>query len=269
MSKVRLYGSTSGYIEVQAPAVASDSTVTLPNGPFDFEAGYRYAGTRYFTSDGTFLKADPLGTGDIGLRAIRVRCVGGGGGGGGAAATGASQNAIGRGGGGGGYAERFFTDIASLDTLVTVTRGAGGTAGAAGNNAGAEGGVSQFGGSLDAWITRASGGAGGGGGVAAGLGGFLGGAAAGDGEQGDLLLAGSQSTAVQYIFASSVVGSIPGSAAGGFGTYLSAGTTSGSNGTTGRLYGGGGGGGLNVQNQATAKTGGAGGNGIVIVDCFV
>ena len=30
MSKVRLYGSTSGYIELAAPAVAPDSTLTLP-----------------------------------------------------------------------------------------------------------------------------------------------------------------------------------------------------------------------------------------------
>lgn len=30
MSKVRLYGSTSGYVELAAPAVAPDSTLTLP-----------------------------------------------------------------------------------------------------------------------------------------------------------------------------------------------------------------------------------------------
>ena len=30
MSKVRLYGSTSGYIELAAPAVAPDATITLP-----------------------------------------------------------------------------------------------------------------------------------------------------------------------------------------------------------------------------------------------
>jgi hypothetical protein len=31
MSKVRLYGSTSGYIELAAPAVAPDTTITLPS----------------------------------------------------------------------------------------------------------------------------------------------------------------------------------------------------------------------------------------------
>jgi hypothetical protein len=39
MSKVRLYGNTSGYVDLQAPDVAGDVTITLPNesGPFATE----------------------------------------------------------------------------------------------------------------------------------------------------------------------------------------------------------------------------------------
>jgi len=36
MSKVRLYGSTSGYIELAAPAVADDGTLTLPTAAAGF-----------------------------------------------------------------------------------------------------------------------------------------------------------------------------------------------------------------------------------------
>jgi hypothetical protein len=39
MSKVRLYGNTSGYVDLKAPDVANDVTITLPNesGPFATE----------------------------------------------------------------------------------------------------------------------------------------------------------------------------------------------------------------------------------------
>jgi hypothetical protein len=40
MSKVRLYGNTSGYVDLAAPDVAGDVTITLPNatGPFALES---------------------------------------------------------------------------------------------------------------------------------------------------------------------------------------------------------------------------------------
>jgi hypothetical protein len=40
VSKVRLYGNTSGYVDLQAPDVAGDVTITLPNatGPFALES---------------------------------------------------------------------------------------------------------------------------------------------------------------------------------------------------------------------------------------
>jgi hypothetical protein len=118
--------------------------------------GYQFRETVYFTSSGTFVKADyPW------LRAIRVRVVGGGGGSGGVAACTATQVAIGGAGGGGGYAESFITDIAGLDASVTVTRGGGGSGGAAGDNNGTAGTNSSFGA-----LVIGGGGAGGGGGAA-------------------------------------------------------------------------------------------------------
>ena len=104
-----------------------------------FFRGFMYRETVYFTSNGTFTKADyPW------LRAVRVRVQGGGGGGGGIAA-GTTDAAASSGGGGGGYAESIITDIAGLSASVTVTRGSGGTGGAAGENNGSNGGNSSFG----------------------------------------------------------------------------------------------------------------------------
>lgn len=39
MSKIRLYGNTSGYIELAAPDVSDDATLTLPTGAAGFLAG--------------------------------------------------------------------------------------------------------------------------------------------------------------------------------------------------------------------------------------
>lgn len=107
----------------------------LNNKVLSLEQGYRYAGTRYFFSDGQFEKADPLGTGPIGLAAIRVRVVGAGGGVVALAAASTGRASITGGGGGGGYAESFITDIAGLNAFVTVTRGAGVAGGTGGQSA--------------------------------------------------------------------------------------------------------------------------------------
>jgi hypothetical protein len=229
--------------------------------------GYLYAGTRYYESSGNFLKADPLGTGDIGLRAIRVRMVGGGGGGGGCSTTtAAGRNAVGGGGGGGAYAESLITDIASLDASVTVTRGSGGAGGAAGANAGSEGGVSSFG-----TVVVADSGKGG---AAAGefavprlFGVGVGGTGAAP-STGDLLYTG-QSSPRAFGLMADFAGNTGGTGSAFSGGFAPQASATGADGGEGRLFGGGGGGGFNAQNQATARAGGAGRNGIVIVDCFV
>jgi hypothetical protein len=210
--------------------------------------GYVYVDTLYFTSSGTFTKASyPW------LRAIRVKVQGAGGGGGGAGATGASQFSNGFGGLGGAYAESFITDIAGLDASVTVTRGAGGAGGNDTPGAGSAGGQSSFGS-----IVTANGG-GGGGGFAAGpdsnIAFFLvswtgGGQANGSG---DLVVRGRPSHAF--------VGGI--SVLGGPGSVQTLG-----NGSAGVGFGGGGSAGVNRDSSEPARSGGAGANGIVIVELF-
>ena len=215
--------------------------------------GYLYAGTRYYTSSGTFAKADPLGTGDIGLRAIRIRLVAGGGGGGGSTTV----DGGGGGGAGGGYAERFYTDIAALDTSVTVTRGSGG-AGGVGDSNGVAGGVSEFGGVGDAWRTRAEGG------IEGRRASTSGGGPNGPATDGDLLIPGSGGGA----------GGISGSGRGhGGNSHLGGGGGAtlilfNQDGQPGGNYGGGGAG-ARVVTSPASHDGGAGANGIVIVDVFV
>lgn len=221
--------------------------------------GYQLVQTLYFTSSGTFTKADfPF------LRAIRVKCVGGGGAGGGAQTTGSGEVSPGGGGRGGSFGESFITDIAGLAASVTVTRGAGGTgvAGGTGN-----GGVNS---SFGALVVG-----GGGSGASAepplatesmgGRGmGSLGGAA------GDLVIpGGAGETGWRRLGQNpsdfrSCGGSGGSSMFGVGGSFV---RTS-NNGFSGRGFGAGGGGSLNTQNQSTNRTGGAGTNGIVIVELF-
>jgi hypothetical protein len=226
--------------------------------------GYQYAGTRYYTSDGTFAKANPLGTGDIGLRAIRVRMVGGGGGSGGASATGVNQQSHPAAGGGGGYAEAFLL-VSALSTSENVTRGAGGTAGAAGNNSGGAGGQSSFGS-----LVVAGGGSGGSGrsvfGSGAGAPGSNG-APGGIGTAGDLLIRGSGS-GNNFDLGSNIVKSIAGGASYLSGQQNETHNIGSRNSEVGLLYGGGAMAGANAASQPAAG-GAAGGNGIVIVECYV
>jgi hypothetical protein len=97
---------------------------------------YSLSQTLFFTSSGSFTKATyPW------LRAIKVMVQAGGGGG----ASTNLDNSSGGAGGGGGYTQKFITDIAGLDSSITITIGAGGSGGAAGNNNGSAGGNTSFG----------------------------------------------------------------------------------------------------------------------------
>jgi hypothetical protein len=212
--------------------------------------GYLYAGTRYYTSSGTFAKADPLGTGDIGLRAIRVTVVGGGGSG----SSGSSPYG-GHGAGGAATAVSFITNIAGLDSSITVTRGAG----AAGNPdaQGTDGAASSFG-----TLVVANGG-GNGRSADAGFG--------GDGGTGDIIYGGGSgavgSRDVVFDASRTSYSGVGGTShLGGGGRGLGPSNVN-DGGNVGRLYGGGGSGARNPS--GTNVSGGAGANGIVIVDCFV
>jgi hypothetical protein len=228
--------------------------------------GYLYVGTRYYTSSGTFAKADPFGDSSFDgakLRAIRVRCVGGGGGGNGVGATSGTEAGAGGGGAGGNYCESFITDVAGLPSSVTVTRGAGGSGGVGSAN-GANGGDSSF----DALVVAR-----GGRGAsfcqvgAVGIAIAVGADAQLTGNVGQLVVIGGDGVGTAPSNLSTVVGGKGG------GTFLAGSrrgipTLGGSEtGLAGQLPGGGGSGAANAASQ-TSKNGGAGANGIVIIDVF-
>jgi len=257
---------------LQHPSAASPNIVLAADGSFAGvnTNGFAYAGTVYFTSNGTFDKTDAFGDGSgVVPRAIRVRMVGGGGGGGGCSTTTSTQASVGASGGGGAYAESFITDIAGLDSTVSVTRGAGGTGGAAGNNAGSAGGASSFGSLVIA--AGAPGGSGSGAvvpGVLLAFGvGSVGGGTAAD-STGQLKLDGGRSD-LPYVFTQGGIAAGP----RGGGSFFSPGSvnviSTGANGATQTGVGVGGISGANGTSQSTARAGGAGGNGIVIIDVFV
>ena len=217
------------------------------------DRGFRFAGTRYYTSSGTFAKADPLGTGDIGLRAVIVRVFGAGGGGRGVAFV-ASRNPIGAGGGGaGGYAQSFIL-AESLGTSETVTCGAGGSPNS-------NGGSSSFG-----TLVASNGGFAGGlmsdlAGSQVRRGGFGGSATAGD-----FQVSGSPG-GTGAISDLRVAGGAGGSSLFGSGGQSLDDNSTGTNGAPGGL-GGGGSGAARLSGDAEVD-GGSGGDGLIIVDCFV
>jgi hypothetical protein len=210
--------------------------------------GYVFVETVYFTSSGTFTKASyPW------LRAVRVKCQGAGAGGGGGDSSSTRTLA---GGSGGNYSESFITDIAGLDASVTVTRGAGGAGGAdtgSSATAGSNGGASSFG-----TVVVASGGL-------AGTG--AGSSVNNSGNTGDLIVLGD--SVIPAVLLGSTNGSTPGGSSrlgtGGDARGSAAGTSI--VGQSGFLYGGGGGG-ARVTSGQPGRTGGAGANGIVIVELF-
>lgn len=202
-----------------------------------------------FTSDGLFEKGDyPAAT------YIRVRCVGAGGGGGGTAAIIAGESACAGGGGGGGYSEEILA-TAALGASVAVTVGEAAPPAGPGANNGSAGEASSFGAFLSA--TGGGGGEGDAGGSGAGTSnGGAGGAGAGgsfnlEGDDGGI---GSRGGADRY------------SVGYGGGSQL-AGRTIDNNAapTAGKVYGGGGKG-ASANGVTADQGGGAGADGIVIVE---
>lgn len=219
-------------------------------------AGKGGAGQRvYYTADATWTKADYPG-----LRAIMIRLVGGGGGGGGCTAfTSSTQCAAAGGGGGGAYAETFVLE-ADLGATETVQVGAGGAGASAGQNAGSAGEASFFG-----TFCNADQGSGGGAGNliaspdygnSGGNGGF--------GVTGDLIIDGGDGWSVVAMQAAVI--RAPGGSTVWSPTRPLGRSGNGFNGASGHGYGGGGSGGANANDQSTARSGGTGANGLVIVD---
>jgi len=218
-------------------------------------ASYNLVDTVYFTSSGTFAKGDyPW------LRAIKVKTQGAGGGGGGSFAPAAGQGSAGAGGGGGAYSEAFITNIAGLASSVTVTRGAGGGGGAVGGS-GATGTTSSFG----ALVTAAPGAGGAVGGAAQNI--SAGGGSGGTSGVGDLVILGQ--TGQHSVINDGFLANRPYGGNGflGFGSGSTSNLTGSSAGFAGGLYGGGGSGAMSIGAVA-GNVGGAGANGVVIVELY-
>ncbi|KAA3645344.1 MAG: hypothetical protein DWQ07_12820 [Chloroflexi bacterium] len=203
-----------------------------------------------FTAGGTWNKP-------ANLHSVIVEVVGGGGGGGGCGTTAAGEHKGGTGGAGGGYSRKFIA-AASLGATETVTVGAGGAGGVGANN-GAAGGNSSFG----AHCSANGGGFGQTGGTyttAAMLGGRDGGTATG----GDINSRG-ESGGTLFAQLGQVASGKGGDGPWGGGGKAQVRTTTGINGAAGDGPGAGGAGGANGESQGTARDGGAGDDGIVIV----
>lgn len=218
--------------------------------------GYIYSETIMFTANGTFDKTDYPD-----CRAIRVRVQGGGAGGGGAGTTSSGNNSYGTGGGGGAYAESFI-NLNTIEEPVSILIGAGGSGGA-GAASGGSGGSSSFGG-----IVVAAGGFAGTFKPNSALGGYIGSGDGGLTTTGDIGIPGGPGAggtgAAGLCSSGSGGNSVLGSGGGNVGSAASGGT---SNGRDGRGYGGGGGGAMCNQ-SASAKYGGDGAPGIIIIELY-
>lgn len=192
------------------------------------------------------------------LVAVKVTVVGGGGGGGGTAATGVGEGANAANGGGGGTSIKTIL-AKDLGRTVTITVGAGGTAAAAGNNAGGTGGTSSFG-----THASATGGTGGGGGNNSAGNTVSSGGAGGAGSLGDINFSGSGGTSGRVLGGVPVLIGLSGSSF--FGGGIRPGATSA--GSQPDPYGVGGTGATATASLA-ARAGGAGSIGIVYVEEFL
>lgn len=215
--------------------------------------GYALMSITYITTTGVGSYTTPAG-----CRAIIVRAIGGGGAGGGAST--AASYCAGGGGGGGAYAEkRILSPVASYSVSV----GAGGTAGTAGNNPGNVGGDTTF----ATTTVVAKGGLGGAAdtGTVVGHIGGIGGDVSPSANTGDLSFMGQTGGAGVIAAASQALGGYGGQAAHGFGPGGIGKKNTGADGTVGGVYGGGGAGAAFIV-SGTNRAGGAGGAGILVIE---
>lgn len=257
------------------PAGGSDGDVLTKTSDTDYEmawetprSGYILSETVVYSSSTTFAKEYYTG-----IKAVRVKVQGAGGGGGGAddttAPTYTNYTAIAGGGGGGAYSEKFIT-ADYLSDLETVTVGTGGSGGGTTGTDGTDGGQSSFGSHV-----VCNGGTGGTGqtpvasisGAVSGAGGTL--ATAGDvsieGGTGNRGVSIPTATPNYYSYAITSTG---GNSFMGHGAPSNL-TADGTVGVSGVGYGAGGSGGTNTEDQSTGKSGGAGTDGIVIVEIYI
>ena len=257
--------------------VGTARTIVLSNGTSNVYSTETYAvpGTsgNVMTSDGTnWLSSAPATFSQVIVTAITssqtfnrnantksllLESVGGGAAGGSSASAAAPAYTGGGGGGSGGYARKLVS-AATFGSSQTVTIGAAGTAGAAGNNPGGNGGDTSVG-----TLCIGKGGTGGGGsqngsGGVAGLGGVAG--------TGDLVPTGNPGTSGF----SSTAGTVQAMGGNGGASYFGGaglGSAGAANGNAATNYGGGGGGASSYNNVNT--TGGVGSAGVVVITEFI
>jgi hypothetical protein len=232
-------------------AVTIGTNLTFSGGTLAASGGGTTVAVQTFTASGTY-------TPTSGMRYCIVECVGGGGGGGGIGNT--SSNSIGAGGGGSGGYSRKIVSAATVGASQTVTIGAAGTAGAAGTGGnGGAGGTTSVG-----TLCIANGGSGG---IGQNTGTYDGGAG-GTASTGDIAAAGAPGQGGGLVGVGLVCpGGHGGSSSfggGGKGATTSPVTPSSQVGGAASNYGSGGGGAAG-QGVTTARTGGAGSAGFVII----
>ena len=234
-----LIGNTTGNTLTKATLTAgSNISITNGTGSITVASTAPTSGRQAFTSNGTF-------TIPTNVTAVKVTLVGGGGGSGGAYDGASCSGARGGSGGGGATAFAFLTGLTSGNT-ITVTVGAGGTAGAATPTSGGTGGSSQISsGTQSITAVTASGGVGGGSANGSGVTGTSG--AGGTTTNATLGSPGQQGSAITVI--------LGGASLFGVGTILQS--------TAGASYGGGA---TGSYTPNTGVVGYAGGAGFVLVE---